>query len=321
MDVFAKEQTYIRDYTYQASETDSKVSARNTSLLFLKEALLSEIGTYVDSSVNIFNSSTGIKVSSQKIRSITEGFIKVDVLQEKWNGVTFYIKAKLLADPAEIAKKLKPVYQKINKESNSSEEFEYWKTVVQIDSKSAYITYMSKYPQGKYHELAEIAISSLIKKQAEAEANNNWLVKSNQHVTLVVRHDTGTFEDLDSDVITNELGKTSLNLLKRYVPSNTQFNIISDFDETKNFQFQHKKYSRKVCRRDKTNLVAGVMLEDLDGVTGMYRPFRMFMYSCDEDIFKLRHFVPSGSSPGDFWRRKSVRKHLRLFIQDYLDLV
>lgn len=318
MEALAKEQTYIRDYTYQASEIDSKVSARKISLIFLKEALLSEIGTYVDSSVNIFNSSTGIKVSSQKIRSITEGFIKAEILQEKWNGVTFYIKAKLLADPDEIAEKLKPIYQKAN---NKSEEFEYWKSVVQMSTNNAYLAYMKKYPEGKYHELAEIAIASLIKKKSEEEASNNWLVSSNAHVTLVVRHDTGTFEDLDSDVITNELAKTSMSLLKRYVPSNTKFSIIADFDETEKFQFNHKNYSQKICKRDNTNLVTGVMLEDLDGVTGMYRPFRMFIYSCDKAVFKLVHFVPSGSGSKDFWREKSVRKHLRIFIQDYLDLV
>jgi len=323
--VLAKEQTYIRDYSYQASDTDSKVSARNASLLFLKQNLLSEIGTYVGSNINIVSvasGSEGVTVSAQQIKSLTEGFIKTEIIEQKWNGVTFYIKAKMSADPDEIAKKLKAIANATNtNKSKSSEEFEYWKSVVLIDTQEGYLTYMSKYPTGKYKDLAQISIKRLIEEKTNEEENNNWLVGNNDHITLVVRHDTGTFEDLDSDVITKELGKTSLSLIKRYTPPTTKFSLITDFDESEHFQFNHKNQSQKICKTNKTKLVAGVMLEDLEGVTGMYRPFRLFMYHCDKDVFKLTHFVPSGSSPKDFWREKSVRKNLRVFIQDYLDAI
>lgn len=320
--IFAKEKTYIRDYSYQASDTDSKVSARNASLLFLKQKLLSEIGTYVDSNINIFKSSSGSSVSSQQIKSLTEGFIRTEIIDEKWNGVTFYIKARMLADSEEIAKKLKSLYGPIEQEqSENNEEFEYWKSVVLIDKQDAYKAYMVKYPSGKYKDLAEIAITHSNKKKTEEKENNKWLVRNGGHITLVVRHDTGTFEDLDSDKITNELGNTSLSLIKRYAPANTKYKVIEDFDQSETFQFNHKNRSQEICKSDETNLVAGVMLEDLEGVTGIYRPFRMFMYDCTKAVFKLTHFIPSGSSPKDFWREKSVRKNLRLFIQDYLDSI
>ena len=43
----AAEQTYVREYVYQASEIDSKVTARAIALQEVKRILLSELGTHV----------------------------------------------------------------------------------------------------------------------------------------------------------------------------------------------------------------------------------------------------------------------------------
>ena len=319
--VIGKEQTYVREYTYQASEIDSKVSARKTSLLLLKEKLLSEIGTYVDSSVNIFSSSTGVKVSSHQIQSLTEGFIKTEIMQESWNGVTFVIKAKLQADPDAIAEKLKAIINANKPKTESSEEFEYWKSVVKIDSSEAYVAYMSKYPKGKYQELAQIAILRIKKDLEMQDANKRWLVKRNSDVVLVVRHDVGTASELDSDVITRELGTSARKLIQNYVSKNSKVHIISDFDSSDHFRFNHKKQSIKVCQKNNIDLVSGVMLEDHEGSGGMHRPVRLFIYDCEKQFFKITSFVPTGSSAKDFWRDNSIRKNMRIFIQDYMDEV
>ena len=43
----AKETSFIRDYTYKASDLDSKVSARNNTLKLIRACVLEEIVTYV----------------------------------------------------------------------------------------------------------------------------------------------------------------------------------------------------------------------------------------------------------------------------------
>lgn len=320
--LFAAEKTYIRDYTYQASETDSKVSARETALLFTKQNLLSEIGTYVDSSINLFSSSSGVNVSSQQIKAITEGFIKTEILEEKWNGVTFFVKARLTADPDNIADRLRKIYQSRNKSVNAnSEEFEYWKSVVQIDAVDSYVAYMDKYPKGKYEELAQIAIMRLHKQKLDEEKNNKWLVKRNGLITLVARHDVGRMSDLDSDVITAEMAKSAENIIKNFVASDTSFKAITDFNQTEHFRANQEGHSQVVCASEQSDMVAGVMLEDHSGSGGMQRPIRMFIYNCNNKLFRISSFIPKQSSKKDFWRDASMRKHLRVFVQDYLDSI
>jgi len=315
----AKETRYIRDYTYQASDTDSKVSARKSALLFLKEKLLSEIGTVINSDVKVFRSSEGLNISSQKIQSLTEGFIKTEVIEEKWNGVTFYVKAKLIADPDQITEELKSLNKK--KPVSTNKEFEYWKSVVRIDSKEAYQSYMRTYPNGKYHELAEIGFNKIIKKEKSFVDTRNLLMKDGGTLTLVVRHDVGTLSDLDSDDITQQLARSVKKLLENYLNSNVTFKIISHFDESEPFQFNHKKQSQTVCYKNNSKMVAGAMLADHEDQDGQYRRVRVFIYDCNSQHFKLNSFVPTGSSSKDFWREDSIRKNFRLFIRDYLDSV
>ena len=45
----AETKTFVREYTYQASEIDSKISCRIIALEQVKRLLLEEIGTYLES--------------------------------------------------------------------------------------------------------------------------------------------------------------------------------------------------------------------------------------------------------------------------------
>jgi len=321
--VLAKEQTYIRDYNYQASDTDSKVSARNASLLFLKQNLLSEIGTYVGSNINIVSvasGSEGVTVSAQQVRSLTEGFIKTEILEQKWNGVTFYVKAKMTADPDEIAEKLKAIAKASNaNKTKSSEEFDYWKSVVQLDSEQGYYSYINKYPDGKYVELAHIAVTRLSKK---VESNPDWIAKKNNtRVLVVARHDTGTHSDLDGDVITGEMVVTVKKMISKYVPPDATFKKLTDFNLTDRFIYKHENYSALICEKKTYDVIIGAMLDDHEGSDGMSRPIRLFIKQCENGIYKSTRFVPTGSSSKPFWRKRDIQKNLRVFIQDYLDTV
>ena len=321
--VLAKEQTYIRDYTYQASDTDSKVSARNASLLFLKQNLLSEIGTYVGSNINIVSvasGSEGVTVSAQQVKSLTEGFIKTEILEQKWNGVTFYVKAKMMADPDEIAEKLKAIAKASNSnKTKSSEEFDYWKSVVQIDAKAGYVSYIKKYPTGQYGELAQIALTRLSK--AVQQNNSNWLVKRNATVLVIARHDTGTHSDLDGDVITAQMANTIKKMLSRYLPPDAKFKNLVDFYLTEKYLSEHERDTSSICNKGAADIIVGAMLADHEGTDGMSRPIRLFIRHCSKGIYKATRFVPTGSSSKDFWRKNDLQKNLRLFIQDYLDTV
>lgn len=99
-------QTYVREYTYQASEADSKLSARAIALQEVKRILLSELGTHVSSLVQMKTSSDGTRLSTEEIETLSAGVVHVDILSEKWDGVTYVLKAQIKADPEDVLKSL-----------------------------------------------------------------------------------------------------------------------------------------------------------------------------------------------------------------------
>ncbi len=102
----ATEQTYIREYTYQASEADSKITARAIALQEVKRELLSELGTHVSALVKQQSSSDGRKLGTEEIETLSAGVTSVQILDEKWNGSVYVLKAQIKADPADVLKSL-----------------------------------------------------------------------------------------------------------------------------------------------------------------------------------------------------------------------
>ena len=104
---WADAREFVREYTYVAGEADSKISARQMAMQEVKRELLNEIGTHIYSRVVISVNSQDGADAKQEIRAMTAGFVKVDVLEEKWDGYKYYINAKMTADPEEILKRIK----------------------------------------------------------------------------------------------------------------------------------------------------------------------------------------------------------------------
>ncbi len=109
----AQNKSFIREYTYQASELDSKITARNAATNQMRSLLLKEIGEFLYAeTTNTTNSlvKNGQEAYSQeyteRIKAITSGFVEMKVLQEEWNGATYYIKAEMTIDPESVNKKI-----------------------------------------------------------------------------------------------------------------------------------------------------------------------------------------------------------------------
>ncbi len=105
--LWADTKEFVREYTYVAGEADSKISARQMAMQEVKRELLNEIGTHIYSRIDISENTKGETDAKQEIRAMTAGFVKVDVLEEKWDGYKFYIKARMAADPEEILNRIK----------------------------------------------------------------------------------------------------------------------------------------------------------------------------------------------------------------------
>ena len=96
----AKPVTVTREYTYRASEADSKLTSRTIALEQVKRMLLEELGTYLVSNTEVRDSA----LTKDEIVTYTSGWVATVVVKEVWNGEDYYLKAKITADADEVAK-------------------------------------------------------------------------------------------------------------------------------------------------------------------------------------------------------------------------
>jgi uncharacterized protein (TIGR02145 family) len=123
----AQKKTFIRDYLYQASENDSKNTARAAAVKEMQTLLLMEIGQVIQSEQELKKrvvTKDGKEVFSedfsQEIRAITAGFVEMKILQESWNGRTYYIEAQITIDPKEVSQRIAKVLDDRQKEKEQA---------------------------------------------------------------------------------------------------------------------------------------------------------------------------------------------------------
>jgi tetratricopeptide (TPR) repeat protein len=105
--------TFVREYSFEAGEADSKLTARAYALEQVKRSLLEEVGVYlhntfenIDSEKRVGDKSDFESLTKQQTTAITAGITETKVLKEKWDGTTYYIKAEISLDPRDVEKKV-----------------------------------------------------------------------------------------------------------------------------------------------------------------------------------------------------------------------
>ena len=99
---FAEPKTFEKEYTYQAGDDDSKNSSRVCALREVKRLILEEIGAYLESKTEVKD----FQLTSDQVVMFTAGVVRTEVLAEKWDGRVFYLKARVAADPDEVARSI-----------------------------------------------------------------------------------------------------------------------------------------------------------------------------------------------------------------------
>lgn len=94
---------FVKEHIYRAGDMDSKVSSRAIALTEVKRALLEQLGTYLVSETEVRN----FQMTRDQITLLTAGIVSAEVLEERWDGKEFYLKAKLTVDPQEVAERVK----------------------------------------------------------------------------------------------------------------------------------------------------------------------------------------------------------------------
>ena len=113
---FAEKVTFVKEYNYNASDLDSKVSSRTIALEQVKRLLLEELGTYLISETEVKN----FRLTKDQVTTYSAGVVSAEVVDEKWDGKTYYLKAKVSADTVDVTKAL----QNIVNDKQKSKELE-----------------------------------------------------------------------------------------------------------------------------------------------------------------------------------------------------
>ena len=99
--VLLNAKTWVREYTYNAGDADSKITSRAIALEEVQRLLLQEIGVFVYSKIQNETSEIGgelKELTSKQVEVMTAGVTQTKILDEKWNGEIYYIKAEIEVD-------------------------------------------------------------------------------------------------------------------------------------------------------------------------------------------------------------------------------
>jgi len=96
----AERKIFVKEYTYQASDFDSKMSSRAIALEQVKRLLLEEVGTYLVSETDVRD----FHLTRDRITTLTAGIVQSEILLEKWDGKTYYLRARISLDPGDVTK-------------------------------------------------------------------------------------------------------------------------------------------------------------------------------------------------------------------------
>jgi len=277
--LFAAPETYIRSYRYQASETDSKLTARTAAISQVHHLLLGELGTYINSRIDIAKTSTG------------KGFSQHDI-------------------PDEIAKKLGDSRfideQKKKAKRRTQLEMEYWRSISMSESTGMFMAYLEKYPDGQFKDLALLNIKRIndasAKEKLEAErretesrlliqtlmtmsgqassTRNHILLEKPGKIVIVARHDVAFGNNKSRDEVAYLLSDMLKKQVNMITPKGTEVIRLTDFDQTEDFLYKDltSKASKKFCAEYNSNFVIAAALEDHEGSKGYLRTVKLSLF-------------------------------------------
>ena len=171
----AENKTFIREYHYQAGESDSKITSRTKALTEVKRLLLEEIGVYLESYINYSEEQDGDRISNQflkkEIEQISAGITETTILEENWTGIEYYIKAEITVDPDDVIRQL-------------NRSIEHRKASVVVDSLNMLLTEANTSIKAKESEIASLrqSLENEQEKLRQQEENLQRLAQQEQAV-------------------------------------------------------------------------------------------------------------------------------------------
>jgi tetratricopeptide (TPR) repeat protein len=168
----AQKRIFTREYSYQASEDDSRNSARANATTQMRNVLLREIGEFLRTErVLIQNATT--QDYSEKIEAITAGIVEMKTLDERWDGATYYIKAEMAVDPKDLERRITEV---LNDKQKTQELEEARKRVLAAEAEAARL---KKELEESRNEQQRLALQTKYRQTADVLSAEEYYTKGN----------------------------------------------------------------------------------------------------------------------------------------------
>jgi superkiller protein 3 len=171
----AQKKTFTRDYTYQASEDDSKNSARANATTQMRNILLREVGEFIHAEQTL---TTGNHTQdyAEKVEAITAGIVEMKTLDERWDGQTYYIKAEMTVDPKDLERR---IAEALNDKQKTKELEEARKRTLAAEAEAARLR---KELEETKNEQQRLALQKKYQQTTEALSAEEYFTKGNNAI-------------------------------------------------------------------------------------------------------------------------------------------
>jgi hypothetical protein len=110
----AQTHAFVREYTYRASDADSKHSAREMALVQVKRLLMEEVAAYLESTLASETAEKSVDgrpvvihaQHQQGLRTLAAGITQTRIVDEKWDGKEYWLRAEILVNRDEVRRRL-----------------------------------------------------------------------------------------------------------------------------------------------------------------------------------------------------------------------
>lgn len=240
-------QTFIKEYTYHASENDSKLSARKAALNQIRILAIEEVGVSVSSSYSKEqkqNNEEFSKIISDKIETFSQAFTKTKILDEKWNGEEFYIKVEIVVDPDKVGQNLRHLTNKSPKEvcedikKKALDKLYDLSSSEKIDSFSSFAI---KYEFNKCNDWHYIVMNTFAKNDLNPKKYRSFLLETlkgiefpskDKRAVVIIRYLISSMSEKEFDTVFENIKKMENNTFY-----DTVYNLASSQNRVQKYSF------------------------------------------------------------------------------------
>ncbi|MGB5868165.1 MAG: hypothetical protein WBG69_09875, partial [Arcobacteraceae bacterium] len=114
--------TVTKEYEYMASDSDSKKSAQKAALKTVTNMVIESLGTGIATEFKKEQKIVDDRFDKEinlSVKNFASGFVQTKIIAEKWNGISYWVKADVTIDEQSIYEKLQKQYQGLQNQATS----------------------------------------------------------------------------------------------------------------------------------------------------------------------------------------------------------